>query len=79
MIIYTIGFAQKTAPHTYEYKDYYKILPQIYGIDKDATKIKDGKAVSEGFVYSSNGNKDWMTIEELRKWIADNKDKVGEI
>lgn len=71
--------SEEDAPHTYEYEDYYKILPQIYDMDKDTTRIKDGKAVGEGFVYSSNSNKDWMTIEELRKWIADNKDKVGEI
>lgn len=71
--------SEEDAPHTYEYEDYYKILPQIYDIDKDTTRIKDGKAVSEDFVYSSDGNNDWMTIEELQRWIADNKDKVGEI
>ena len=31
------------APYTYEYPDYYKILPQINSWDKDRKRIKNGK------------------------------------
>tara|TARA_B100000780_G_C21112725_1_gene449831 strand:+ start:997 stop:1998 length:1002 start_codon:yes stop_codon:yes gene_type:complete len=56
----------------YEYSDYYKILPQINEWGKDNLRIKDGKKVSEGFVYSSDNNKEWMTKSHLKKWIDSN-------
>ena len=37
--------------------------------EKDILRIKKGKKVSEGFVYNSNNNKNWMTNSELKKWI----------
>ena len=54
---------------TFEYLDYYKILPMINDWEKDILRIKKGKKVSEGFVYNSNNNKNWMTKSELKKWI----------
>lgn len=65
------------APHTYEYKDHFKILPAIHSWDKDPGRIKDGKLVPEGFSYTSDNNKQWMTIPELQAWIAANKKKIG--
>jgi len=67
------------APNTYEYSDHYKILPQIHEWSKDPARIKDGKAVPEDFRYTSDNNKQWMTIEQLREWITANKAKVGNI
>jgi FlaA1/EpsC-like NDP-sugar epimerase len=49
------------ANSTYEYSDYYKILPQINEWAKDNLRIKNGKKVSEGFYYSSDNNSQWMT------------------
>lgn len=57
---------------TYEYSDYYKILPQINNWEKDKSRIKNGKKVPDGFNYVSNINKDWMTKSELKKWIDKN-------
>jgi FlaA1/EpsC-like NDP-sugar epimerase len=57
---------------TYEYSNYYKILPQIYEWEKDSLRIKEGKKVSEGFVYSSDNNREWMTKSDLQKWIDSN-------
>jgi hypothetical protein len=54
-------------------------LPQINGWSNDSERIKDGKPVPEGFRYSSDNNKEWMTISELRSWLAKNKEKVGNI
>lgn len=65
--------------YTYEYKDYYKILPQIHEWAKDPVRMKDGKLVSQGFCYCSDTNSEWMTVEELQKWITENKSKVGNI
>ena len=62
---------------TYEYDDYYKILPQINGWDRDSNRVKDGIKVSEGFVYSSNNNSQWMSSDELEAWVTKNIEKIG--
>jgi FlaA1/EpsC-like NDP-sugar epimerase len=67
------------AAYTYEYDEYYKILPQIHNWGRDRERIKDGKCVPEDFTYSSDNNKAWMTINELREWIEKNRNKVGAI
>ncbi len=64
---------------TYEYRDYYKILPQINDWAKDNLRIKDGKKVPEGFVYSSDNNSEWMTKSDLQKWIDANQEYIGKI
>ncbi len=65
--------------YTYEYPDYYKILPAIYEWDKDANRIKDGIKVADGFSYTSDNNKDWMSGEDLMGWIELNRHKIGNI
>jgi UDP-N-acetylglucosamine 4,6-dehydratase (inverting) len=64
---------------TYEYDNHYKILPSINGWGKDPKRIQDGKPVAEGFIYSSGNNEDFMSIDQLKKWISDNKQKIGKI
>ena len=65
------------ANSTYEYSDYYKILPQINMWVKDNLRIKDGVKVPEGFVYSSDNNSEWMTKSNLQKWIDENQNYIG--
>jgi UDP-N-acetylglucosamine 4,6-dehydratase (inverting) len=67
------------APHTYEYREHFKILPEIHKWSRDPYRIKDGKRVADGFVYSSDKNTDWMTVEQLRGWIALNEEKIGRV
>ena len=64
---------------TYEYKDYYKILPLINEWGIDSLRIKNGKKVPEGFVYSSDNNSDWMTKGKLKQWIVSNKRFIGKL
>ena len=64
---------------TYEYSDYFKILPQINDWQNDNLRIKNGKRLPEGFTYNSNKNNEWMTKSDLRKWIITNKDFIGKI
>jgi UDP-N-acetylglucosamine 4,6-dehydratase len=64
---------------TYEYPNHYKILPQINEWGKDVKRIKDGIKVSEGFVYSSETNSQWMTKEYLRTWLDKNKNLIGKL
>ena len=70
---------KEDAPSTYEYEDYYKILPVINGWGDDPLRIKDGKSVSSGFTYNSATNEEWMTREELQGWLKANQQKLGEI
>lgn len=65
--------------HTYEYDDYYKILPSINNWSKDPERIGSGRKVKNGFIYSSDNNSEWMTIENLRTWIEENSKKIGHI
>ena len=57
---------------TYEYKDYFKILPQINNWAKDKRRTKNGKKVREDFIYSSDTNSDWMTKNQFMKWLNTN-------
>lgn len=65
--------------YTYEYSSYYKILPQINDWAKDTKRIKQGTKVPSGFIYSSDNNSDWMSIEELKDWVNANKKFIGNI
>jgi UDP-N-acetylglucosamine 4,6-dehydratase (inverting) len=65
--------------HTYEYADHYKILPAIHNWSQDPDRINSGKKVAPDFTYCSDNNTDWMSIDTLRVWIEQNRDKVGKI
>tara|TARA_R110002051_G_scaffold116772_1_gene190333 strand:+ start:22790 stop:23722 length:933 start_codon:yes stop_codon:yes gene_type:complete len=65
--------------YTYEYPEHFKILPVINGWGETPARIKDGKKVEEGFVYSSDNNTQWMSDAELQAWIAANSEKIGSI
>ena len=65
------------APFTYEYDDHYKILPSIYSWSSDPKRINEGKIVKSDFVYTSDNNKDWMQIDQLREWLDKNKQTIG--
>jgi UDP-N-acetylglucosamine 4,6-dehydratase (inverting) len=70
---------EEDAPYTYEYEDYYKILPAINKWSLDPFRIGDGLLVDSNFTYCSNTNKEWMSVESLKEWIYENKNKIGNI
>ncbi len=65
------------APHTFAYKEYYKILPMIHKWSSDPARIKDGVKVRDDFSYTSDNNPEWMSGADLRRWIASNKERIG--
>ena len=71
--------SSEDANSAYEFNDYYKILPQINEWQNDTKRKMKGKKVSEGFIYSSDKNLEWMTKSDLQKWIDTNKDYIGKI
>ena len=58
---------------TFEYKNHYKILNPINNYEINDPRIKNGKKVADGFKYTSDNNKEWMSKEELQSWINLNK------
>ena len=64
---------------TYDYSDSYKILPRIYNWGHDKTRVKNGIRVQEGFTYSSETNKEWMSDQQLQQWLKENQDYIGKI
>lgn len=70
---------EEDAAHTYEYDDYFKIIPAIHNWSSDPVRIKNGKKVPDDFTYSSDNNAEWMNVEELQNWIAENADRIGKI
>jgi UDP-N-acetylglucosamine 4,6-dehydratase len=66
------------ALYTYEYPEHYKILPAIHDWNKDPKRINGGKKVTPDFIYSSDSNPEWMSVETLQAWISKHRDKVGQ-
>ena len=65
--------------YTYEYQDFYKILPAINDWNLDLARIQDGKKVPDGFSYSSDTNLEWMSMRCLQDWINVNQKIIGRI
>jgi UDP-N-acetylglucosamine 4,6-dehydratase len=59
------------ARHTLEYDDYYTIVPTFQDWDARAyMKQNGGKPCTNEFVYSSETNSHWLTVDELLKMSA---------
>lgn len=71
--------SSEDAYHTYQYPDHFKILPAIHNWSIDPARIKDGVKVPEDFVYESNSNTEWMSIDTLKQWIEQHRHKIGNI
>jgi len=71
--------SEEDAYYTYEYPEHFKILPTINHWAACEERIKDGKKVPEGFVYASDNNAEWMSPDDLERWIEDNREKIGSI
>jgi UDP-N-acetylglucosamine 4,6-dehydratase len=67
------------ALHTYELPHHYKILPAIHDWSSDPERNSGGVRVPDGFVYSSDQNPDWMSVESLASWIETNRHKFATI
>ena len=64
---------------TYEYDDYFKILPftlKERDIEEFNKRIKKGVLVEDGFTYCSDNNNEWMTKSQLRNWLDKNSENL---
>lgn len=55
------------ARHTLEFDDYYVIQPELAWFAKE--QINGGKALPDGFAYTSDNNTEWLTIEQLEELV----------
>jgi UDP-N-acetylglucosamine 4,6-dehydratase/5-epimerase len=67
------------SPHTYEYEEYFKILPSLNNWSADPQRINGGTKVHQDFTYCSDTNPDWMTTDTLRNWIDQNRSSIGKL
>ena len=65
--------------YTYEYDDHFKILPTINNWSKDRSRIKNGVRVEEGFSYTSDSNVEWMSVDELQRWLQNNRGDIQKL
>ena len=65
------------APFTFDFGNYYKILPNIGDWASQEDFTRGGKIVEDGFIYSSDSNSDWMSVDDLRTWIKNNIEHIG--
>jgi UDP-N-acetylglucosamine 4,6-dehydratase/5-epimerase len=67
------------ASSTYDYGDYFKILPPSSSSSPELNQHTGGVKVAEGFSYTSDGNTEWMTTNELQYWLESNTDDTGSV
>lgn len=58
---------------TFEYDDHFIIYPHFDWWDFDAHFTSGGNKVNEFFTYSSDNNKQWLTVDEIRERIEEIK------
>ncbi|MFJ6264929.1 UDP-N-acetylglucosamine 4,6-dehydratase (inverting) [Lysinibacillus xylanilyticus] len=57
------------ARHTIEFNDYYVIQPELASLAQEQTN--GGKALPDGFAYTSDNNTEWLTIEQLKDLVEE--------
>ena len=60
---------KEDAQNTVEFPGYYLIQPWGYDLRFLNHLGEKGQLVEDGFVYSSDTNREWMPVEELKRWI----------
>lgn len=68
--LHEVMITKEDSANTYEYDKHYIIYPK-YTWWTDEKVIHGGKKVEEGFEYSSGTNNIWLSVDDLRKLLAD--------
>ncbi len=68
--LHEVMVSKEDAPFTYEYEKNYIIYPHYTWWTKDKV-IPSGKLVDPDFVYSSGTNSQWLSIDDLKKRLAE--------
>lgn len=67
--LHEVMITSEDSRSAYEYDDYYIIYPDL---DCFECEVKEGgKLVEDRFSYSSDNNKEWLSVEEIREALKD--------
>ncbi len=69
--LHEVMITEDDARHTLELEDHYIIEPEFNWWSSESHLANGGKPVRDDFRYASNTNDKWITVEELKKLIAD--------
>jgi UDP-N-acetylglucosamine 4,6-dehydratase len=71
--LHELMIGNEDSRHTYEYQNYYIIIPEIFthneSLLKNYLEGREGKKLPEGFTYCSETNTSWLRIEDLKKLL----------
>ncbi len=72
--LHEVMVTREDSLHTYEYDKHFIVYPHYDWWGKSSV-IPGGKQVEMGFEYSSGTNKEWLSVDELRKKLKTDLDK----
>lgn len=67
--IHEVMVTKDDARNTYDYGDYYVIYPDFEWFNFEKSFKSGGTKIEDGFEYHSGGNKEWLSIEEIKELI----------
>lgn len=67
--LHEVMITEDDSRHTLEFDEYYVVEPEFDWWSNERHMNNGGKVVKEGFLYASNLNDKWLTIEELRNLV----------
>ncbi|MEO2069380.1 MAG: UDP-N-acetylglucosamine 4,6-dehydratase (inverting) [Desulfurobacteriaceae bacterium] len=69
--LHEVLITSEEARSAYEYSDHFIIYPQISWWRKGKVKIERGTPLPEGFIYSSDKNPEWLSIEDIHRRLKE--------
>ncbi|MBN1615183.1 MAG: UDP-N-acetylglucosamine 4,6-dehydratase (inverting) [Deltaproteobacteria bacterium] len=67
--IHEILITEEEGRNTVDYNDMYVIMPTHSWWER--TNYNNGRSLPDGFVYRSDNNSEWLTVDDLRQFIFD--------
>ena len=68
--LHEIMVTTEDSANTYEYEKHFIVYPQVIWNDKQKINMS-GKKVEEGFSYSSDNNKEWLSAEQIKELLRE--------
>lgn len=72
--LHEVMIPEEDSVRTYEYDKHYIIYPN-YNWWESENIIPGGTVVEQGFIYSSENNKEWLSVEDIRRLLETDLDK----
>lgn len=75
--LHEIMVTREDSLNTYEYENHFIIYPQVNWWNESKV-IPGGKRIEDGFMYSSDNNTEWYSVEDLKRLLEEqyyNKEK----